>query len=181
MDAWREHSGSGIFSPERPALAGELCVSQQPVYREVPRIVFRSRWVRAVLLLALLGFAWLMLAGWEVDSSRGRTGSVVLVAFALVLALGIAMPVRARWALRTSAGAISAAYLAYLRVEVWAMLHGKPQSLRRSDANAINALRGVLTFGVPLLLFAFGRRTGPDDHSARSTAGDASADRGPAG
>ncbi|MDQ6635128.1 MAG: hypothetical protein M3Z10_10290 [Gemmatimonadota bacterium] len=121
-----------------------------------------SLWQRSVLLLALPGFAYLVLAGWEVDSERGRTGSVILVGVALLFAIGLAMPVRGRWALRSTAGIIALAYVVSLGFELWDLAHGKRQSFRRSDTSAFNALRGLLTFGVPLLLFAIGRNAYPD-------------------
>ena len=120
-------------------------------------------WQRGVLLLALLGFAYLLLDGWEFDSARSHTGSVILVGLALLFAIGLAMPVRGRWALRSTAGIIALAYVVYLGFELWDLAHGKPQSLRRSEPSAFNALRGLLIFGVPLFLFAIGRSSRPDE------------------
>jgi len=130
--------------------------------------MFQSRGLRATLLLTLVGFCALMSYGWSMDSTRTRTGSIILIAFALVLAIGIAMPVRGYWALRVSAGSIAAAYFGYLIFEVWAWWNGKAQSSSPGAASVANAVRGLFVFGVPFLLFAIGRRSQLDDADERA-------------
>ncbi len=92
-------------------------------------------------------------------------GKVVLYVFcgALVLAtLGLARPQRFQWALRVVAGIILLAYVAYTISEAIAWRNGKPFGFgtSRSGTSLLNALFGLVVFGLPSLAFLLRGRSG---------------------
>ena len=116
--------------------------------------MIHSRSLRIVLLVALLGGVWLMLAGWATDSPRDRFVNASISAVVLLFALGIALPARASWAFRIVAAVIGLTHLAYFGSESWGLLRGRPQHLRVGQPSALMAGLGLLVIGVPSLLFA---------------------------
>ena len=117
--------------------------------------MIRSNFLRFVLVGALLGGIWLMLAGWPTDSPRDRFVEASISAVVLLLAFGIALPERAAWALRIVAGVVGMAYVLYFGSEWWSMLRGQGQSLRISQPSVLSAGLGLLIIGIPMLVFAF--------------------------
>ena len=95
-----------------------------------------------------------MLAGWATDSPRTRVGTVAICGVVLLLVLGIALPKRAKWALRVVAGVIGAAYVVYFGAELWGLVAGHPQPLRLGQPSATMAGIGLLIFGIPMLVYA---------------------------
>jgi hypothetical protein len=92
-------------------------------------------------------------------------GYVVLYVFCgtLVLAtIGLAGPVRFRWAFKCVAVVVLLAYLAYVGSEAVAWWHGKPFGfgLDRARANLFNAIRGLLVFGLPAMHLLIRGRSG---------------------
>ena len=67
--------------------------------------MFRSIPIRIVLVLGLGWFVWVILATWTTDTSTARTTELIFATLCLFLAVGIALPSRAHWALRIAAGA----------------------------------------------------------------------------
>jgi hypothetical protein len=85
-------------------------------------------------------------------------GWVVLYVFSATLifaTLGLAAPRRFAWSLRLVAAAVLAAYLAYATSEITQWWNGQPAGLQsgQSDANLLNALKGLIVFGLPSLYF----------------------------
>jgi hypothetical protein len=92
-------------------------------------------------------------------------GQVILYAFCAILllaTLGLAVPSRFLWALRTAAALVLLAYIGYAASEAWAWWHGKPFGFgsSRSRSNLFNALGGLLVFGVPSLYLLLRGRSG---------------------
>jgi hypothetical protein len=145
--------------------------------------MFRNRLGRTTLVVALIGFAWLMLSSWSADNARVRLASAMMAAFAVLLALGIAAPHRARWALRLGAGMIGVSYLIYFLVEVWRLLGGERQELRPGQPSATMAGLGVLVYAIPMIVFAISGYPGDRWRSVRDFLRDRRAgdDHDPAG
>jgi hypothetical protein len=116
-------------------------------------------WVLAPVMLATgLGLPFIT----EPPTWQG-TVVLYLVCGALVLAtLGLARPRRFWWALRAVAGAILLVYVAYAASEAFAWWQGQPFGLGapRAENNLINALRGLVVFGLPSLYFLLRGRSG---------------------
>ena len=117
--------------------------------------MIRNNFLRAVLVAALLGAVWLILAGWSTDSPRDRVIDASISTVVLLLALGTVLPVRAAWALRVVAGVVGVAYVLYFGSELWSMLRGKTQSFRIGEPSTLMAGLGLLIIGIPMLVFAF--------------------------
>lgn len=115
-----------------------------------------SRPARWLLVVVLLLFTWMMLAGWETDPPRTRAFSATAAALMLLLGAGLAAPRRLVVALRIVAGAIALLYLAYFVVEVVRLLRGEAQPFRLGEPSALMAGLGLLVFGVPAIVFALG-------------------------
>lgn len=116
-----------------------------------------NRWFLWVLAPIMLGTAVFMPIWTDPPTF---TGHVVLYVFcgALVLGtLGLANPRRFSWALRGVAVVVVGAYLAYAAYEFVQWREGKPFGLGSPAArsNLYNALRGLLVFGIPSLIFLF--------------------------
>ena len=114
----------------------------------------RSYLLRAVLISALAGGVWLILSGWSTDSPRDRFVDASISLVVLFLAIGVALPERAFWAIRIVAGAVGIAYLAYFGWESWALLEGQQQVFRVGEPSALMAGFGLLVIGLPMLFFA---------------------------
>jgi len=114
----------------------------------------RDRFLRVVVVAALLGGVWLILAGWELDSPRVRFFDASISAVVLLLALGLAFPRRALWALRVVAGAIGLLYLVYFGLELRGLLAGHAKPIRLGQPSATMAGLGLLIIGIPMLVFA---------------------------
>ena len=112
--------------------------------------------LRIVLVAALLGGIWLIMAGWSTDSPRDRFIDAGISAVVLLFALAIVLPRRGAWALRVVAAVIGLAYVWYVGAELWQMLGGKSQPLRIGQPSALMAGVGFLVLGIPMLIFAFG-------------------------
>ena len=118
--------------------------------------MIRRYLLRAVLISALAGGVWLILSGWSTDSPRDRFIDASISLVALLLAIGVALPERAFWALRIVAGAVGIAFLAYFGWELWAFLQGQKQTVRLGEPSIVMAGLGLVVIGLPMLLFALG-------------------------
>ena len=123
--------------------------------------MIRSPVLRAVLVLALVGFAAFAIdLVWEDGGKeQGSTLMVGLALLALTAAVGFAFPGRRRIALRAVGAVIVLVYVAYFGVELVALLRGEKQPLNIGEPSAIIAGLGVLIWGVPLLVYALSGRT----------------------
>lgn len=115
-----------------------------------------SRGSRIVLIVTLLLFSWMTLSGWADDTPKARAITVAIVVVMLLLAFGFAFPTRAILAFRIVAGTVAALYLWYTVVEIASLLRGEPQQLRMGQPSATMAVIGLLVFGIPAFVFAFG-------------------------
>ncbi len=115
-----------------------------------------SRPSRYILASVLVLFTWMVLSGWETDSSKVRAMDATVAAFMLLLALGVLAPRRLNVALRIVAGMVAVAYGAYFCGEVWALMNGEHQLVRLGVPSALMAGVGLLIFGVPALIYAIG-------------------------
>ncbi|HEY5061739.1 MAG TPA: hypothetical protein VII52_09410 [Gemmatimonadaceae bacterium] len=116
--------------------------------------MFKNRFARGVLVVAVVGFAWMFVADWATSSNQARWIDAAFSAGSLLLAIGIAAPVRARWALRVVAGAVGLSSLVFFVVELRDLLEGNRQVLALGHPSATTAGIGLLVYGVPLLIFA---------------------------
>jgi hypothetical protein len=104
-------------------------------------------WILAPILLAMgLGLPFIVVPpNW--------LGCLVLYVFCgtLVLAtLALSAPIRFRWAVKGVAAVVLLTYLAYAVTEIIAWRHGKPFDFGgRAQCNLLNALQGLVVFGVP--------------------------------
>jgi MFS family permease len=122
--------------------------------------MIESRFLRAVLVAALLGFVALLVAGWSPDDTpTARAVGVGLVLLALTFAVGVIAPGRRRLALRIVAGVVVAFYLAYFGTYAWRLARGEPQPFVFGQPSALMAGIGLLVWGVPLLVYALSGRT----------------------
>lgn len=132
--------------------------------------MIESRFLRAVLVAALLGFVALLVAGWSPDDApTARAAGIGLVFLALTFAAGIVVPGRRRLALRVVAGVVVAFYLAYFATYAWRLARGEPQPFELGRPSALMAGIGLLVWGVPLLVYALSGRT-PREHAADEAA-----------
>jgi hypothetical protein len=115
-----------------------------------------SRGSRIVLIVTMLLFSWMTLSDWRDDTPKARAIEVALVLVMLLLAIGFAFPKRAVLAFRVVAGSVAALYLWYTIIEITSLLRGEPQQLRFGQPSATMAVIGLLVFGVPAFVFAFG-------------------------
>jgi ABC-type amino acid transport system permease subunit len=79
---------------------------------------------------------------------------VVISIVVLLLALAIALPRTASWALRLVAGAVGGAYVVYFVSELWGLATGHPHPLAIGQPSATMAGLGLLIIGLPMLVFA---------------------------
>ena len=115
-----------------------------------------SRGSRWLIIGVLLGFIWMVLAGWASDTTTQRLWDAGIAGFMLILAIGLAAPSRFRWALRVIAAIVGFGYLAYFAAEAVALLRGERQPLRLSQPSATTAGLGFLPYGIPALVYALG-------------------------
>ncbi len=147
--------------------------------------MIRSHFLRFLLIGALLGGVWFILAGWSTDSPRDRLVGASISAVVLLFAVAVALPVRAAWALRVVAGIVGTTYLLYFGFELWNLLRGNPQAFRIGEPSVLMAALGLLIIGIPMLVFAFaGVGVGILEHlmrlGPRASSGDKSDSDGPA-
>jgi hypothetical protein len=95
------------------------------------------------------------------------TGRFVLYLFSATLicaTVGLAAPRRFGWALQFVAGVVLFAYLAYASSEALAWWYGKPFGFgsSRGETNLLNALTGLVVFGLPSIYFLLSGRTDTD-------------------
>jgi hypothetical protein len=115
-----------------------------------------SRPSRFFLAAVLVLFTWMVLSGWESDSTRARAISGVIAAFMIVLAAGRVAPTRLRIALRVVAGVVALTYGWYFCSELVALVGGESQPIRLGMPSAVMAGVGFIVLGVPALVFALG-------------------------
>jgi hypothetical protein len=115
-----------------------------------------SRGARWIVVVFILLFVWMTLAGWQSDTPRARFFSALFAAFMLVLALGVAAPSRFLIALRIIAGIVAVAYLLYFVTQVAALLSGDEQHFQIGRPSAVMAGIGLFVYGVPAIIFALG-------------------------
>jgi hypothetical protein len=111
-------------------------------------------WVLApIMLVTAIGLPFIVDGGVVV---------YVLSVSLLLATLGLAAPRRFRWPLKGVAIAVLLGYTAYAGTEAVEWWHGKPFGLGspRGRTNLFNALRGLLVFGVPSILFLLHGRSG---------------------
>ena len=133
--------------------------------------MIESRFLRIVLVVAVLGFAALLLAGRSPDDTpAARAVSTGLVLLALTFVVGLVMPGRRRIALRVVAGLVVAFYLAYFAIYAWRLVQGEPQPFGLGTPSALMAGLGLLVWGVPLLVYALSGRTLREHAAAEAAA-----------
>jgi hypothetical protein len=110
-----------------------------------------NRWFFWVLAPVAVGGALIIAATAEPRGAVGRMVLTGVVSGLLLGTLGLANPVRFRWALKGVAALVVVAGLSYFGVEFAAWWAGKPvgQSGRRSSASLFNATLFLLVFGLP--------------------------------
>ena len=105
---------------------------------------------RIVLILALLGFVWMVNAGpadpTDAPTTSQRVVGIIVSSVALLFALGLAFPRRGRVATRIVAGCVVLAYLAYFVTELISLLRGEPRPFRRGEPSALMAGIGLLVW-----------------------------------
>ena len=115
---------------------------------------------RIVLILALLGFVWMINAGpadpADAPTASQRVVGIVVSSVALLFAIGLAFPRRGRVATRIVAGCVVLAYLAYFVTELIELLRGEQQEFTRGEPSALMAGIGLLVWGVPMIVYALG-------------------------
>lgn len=122
--------------------------------------MIQSRFLRIVLVAAVLGFGALLVASWSPDDDPlARAVTVGLMLLAVTFAVGVALPGRRRIALRVVAGAVVLFYLVYFATYAWRALHGEPQPFGLGQPSALMAGLGLLVWGVPLLVYTLSGRT----------------------
>lgn len=115
-----------------------------------------STTARLIVIIALVGFAWIVNTGWAVSTPVQRTAGIVLGGVALLLAAGLAFPQRGRAARRVVAGLIALVYLVYFVTELAKLIAGEPQPLGAGRTSALMAGVGLLFWGIPMLVYALG-------------------------
>jgi hypothetical protein len=120
-----------------------------------------NRWFFWVLAPVALGGALIIAATAEPRGVTGRMALVGVVSGLLLGTLGLANPVRYRWALKGVAALVVAAGLSYFVVELAAWWAGKPVGLsgHRSSASLFNATLFLLAFGLPAVRFLVSGRS----------------------
>jgi hypothetical protein len=101
-------------------------------------------------------FIWMVLSGWDTDTTKARIISAAVAGFMLLLVLGLVAPNRFVVALRVAAGMVALLYFGYFLTYVASLLRGERQEIRVGQPSALMAGIGLLIYGVPALIFAFG-------------------------
>ena len=128
---------------------------------------------RIVLIIALLGFVWMLNAG-VADATQAptltqRVASIVVSAIALLFAAGLAFPRRGRLATRIVAGCVLLAYVLYFVTELVAWFRGKEQTMEPGNTSVLLAAIGLVIWGIPMLVYALGGPSPLDILSGRWT------------
>lgn len=115
----------------------------------------------------VLVFAILMAIGRPEDTPTQRAGSMVVALLAVLLLLGLASPLRFRWAARMVTGAVFLIYLAFVCLEAWRAI----QLRSVAGTSLVLALVGMLVWGIPALVFALSGAF-PSEHRESEQAGE---------
>ncbi len=128
-------------------------------------------WVLAPVIAL---FTWMMLAGWDENTAGQKVGIGGFIALMWVLVLAVASPARCRWAPRVVTASVALTYAWYFLSEVVRALDGGPLLGSRSEPTLLNALLGLLCFGVPAGAYALRGRRGHSlwDGSGQDTPSD---------
>jgi hypothetical protein len=123
-----------------------------------------KRWYSWVLAPVMLVTALTLPFTTDPPTWQGRVILYLFGGTLLLAALGLARPQRFQWALRAVAGAILLGYLAYAASEAVAWWRGKSFGLGAgpSATTLLNALWGLVVFGLPALYFLLTGRSGTE-------------------
>ena len=137
-------------------------------------VIFRgSRFLFWTLGPCLLLFIVVLAVLWRDWTSKGGVITALLMVTAFLLFLKLYDAHRFHWAGRVVAGMVFLAYVSYFVDEVITSPHPFRWPARRSDSSAINALFGLVIFGLPGLCYAlFSRTTWRRDSESSTDGGD---------
>jgi hypothetical protein len=125
-------------------------MSEEPGLFRGSRFIF---WTLGPCLLLFAVTIFLLLPREKWLSTKGFVSWALIVA-ALLLFLKLYDGIRFHWAGRVVAGMVFAAYVAYFVHELVVSPAPFRMPRSRSEASAVNALLGLLIFGIPGLLYA---------------------------